>query len=192
MTVSLLLLILPRPVWQCLDDFQLLHVSLGKWRHTWPTCRAIYLWVFITIKDWITHILTSRTRRAQDKKNRTLRLKPAWISLVICHLFFIPGKSMAATSRFHLLYAPALSVQVKLELPPCVTSQVAVPELCCWIIARTFYLQITMSQWSWPLTFWDVICHHFTFETFDHQILIGSSLSPSGCLCQIWRVSQVV
>lgn len=35
---------------------------------------------------------------------------------------------MAATSRFH---ACAISVQVKLELPPCVTSQVAVPELRC-------------------------------------------------------------
>ncbi len=32
------------------------------------------------------------------------------------------------------------------------------------------------SQWPWPLT-------------FDHQNLISSSLSPSGCLWQIWRNS---
>ncbi len=28
--------------------------------------------------------------------------------------------------------------------------------------------------------------------TFDHQILIASSLSPSGRLCQIWRIYYMV
>lgn len=85
---------------------------------------------------------------------------------------------------------------------PLRTNQVAVIEICLWIKARTFWLNVTMK---FTFDLWHKTCHHFiilsfwTFKlnvvmiimncwdlTFDHHNLISSTVKSRGYVCCIW------